>query len=211
MSYKLKLFGQNLILDPQGAVAWPEQNALIISDVYLDRSESTVHEICGLIKKYQPRIITFLGNCFEKDGRLAETSVEIFKNALVGRQLYWITPRPDKLALRQFKGVIAEEMRLGTLTLRHKPSAGSRPGEIAGYFHPKAVVDMNGTAINFRCFVSDGQRLILPAFKGYTAGMFFKHPSISNLFATNYHAFVASANKVMPVQSYANKVYGLVA
>ena len=61
---------------------------------------------------------------------------------------------------------------MGGLQLRHEPSAvGSTSHEIAAHLHPAARLATHGTAIRRPCFVSNGRRLVLPAFGTYTGGL----------------------------------------
>jgi hypothetical protein len=60
---------------------------------------------------------------------------------------------------------------------------GARPGEVAGHLHPCARVVAHGRRVRRPCFVTDGRRLILPAFGAFTGGLNVLDAAIAGLFA----------------------------
>jgi uncharacterized protein len=64
-----------------------------------------------------------------------------------------------------------DEYVAGPLTFRHEPRAGSQQGEIAGHLHPVAKVALDKGKRRAKAFVTDGERLIMPAFGAYTGGL----------------------------------------
>jgi uncharacterized protein len=60
-------------------------------------------------------------------------------------------------------------MAIGKIVVRHEPTGAS--GEIAGHLHPKARVSTRGRSMERRCFASDGERAVMPAFGAYTGGL----------------------------------------
>jgi metallophosphoesterase superfamily enzyme len=63
-------------------------------------------------------------------------------------------------------------------------------GEVSGHFHPKAAVRTRGRRISGRCFVTDGRRLILPAFGAYTGGLNVLDPALESLLLSAFRVFV---------------------
>ena len=68
----------------------------------------------------------------------------------------------------------------GQIDRRRSPSVGCFPsravalharGEIAGHLHPCTTVTRRGRTLRRRCFVSDGTRLVMPAFGAYAGGL----------------------------------------
>ena len=43
--------------------------------------------------------------------------------------------------------------------------------EIAGHMHPAARLVVHGTALRRPCFISNGLRLVMPAFGAFTGGL----------------------------------------
>src|SRR6202034_3964140 len=85
-----------------------------------------------------------------------------------GRTLVWAEGNHDakhgQTALGQLPGEVADEVALGPLILRHEPRAGLQPGEVSGHLHPCAKIVSRGRGVRRRSFLTDGSRLILPAF-----------------------------------------------
>jgi hypothetical protein len=80
-------------------------------------------------------------------------------------------------------GEVVGEVSLAGLTLRHEPSAGAAPGEAAGHLHPAAKVRAIRGTVRRRCFVTDGERIILPAFGAYAGGLNVRDAAFAGLFA----------------------------
>jgi uncharacterized protein len=91
-------------------------------------------------------------------------------------------------------------MALGALRLTHEPEprtpADDRQGEVAGHLHPAARVVAYGRGVRRPCFVTDGSRLILPAFGAFTGGLDVRDPVIAGLFATEPLTAVLGRDKV---------------
>jgi metallophosphoesterase superfamily enzyme len=97
-------------------------------------------------------------------------------------------------------GVFADEFSVGPLVFRHIPTAGAPPGEIAGHLHPVARVSGRGRVVRRRCFVTDGSRLVMPAFGAYAGGLNVRHAAFANLFGTMaFEAHVLGRSRVYTV------------
>ena len=92
------------------------------------------------------------------------------------------------------------EIALGPLAFRHeaRTTAGPVPvrGEISGHFHPKASVATSARRVSGRCFVTDGQRLILPAFGAYAGGLDVLDPAIAGLLRRHFVAFLLGRDRL---------------
>ncbi len=80
-------------------------------------------------------------------------------------------------------GAVVDEIVLQSLTLRHEPLPGAQPGEISGHLHPAAKVRASSGAVRRRCFITDGERAILPAFGAYAGGLNVRDAAFAGLFA----------------------------
>jgi len=54
---------------------------------------------------------------------------------------------------------------------------------VAGHLHPAARVAAHGRGVRRPCFVTDGQRIVLPAFGVFTGGLDVRDPAIAGLFS----------------------------
>ena len=81
-----------------------------------------------------------------------------------------------------------DDMTLGQLRLTHEPEPLSpdddRHGEVAGHLHPAVRVAAYGRGVRRPCFVTDGRRIVLPAFGAFTGGLNVRDPAVADLFAT---------------------------
>ena len=76
----------------------------------------------------------------------------------------------------------------GELTFRHEPLARGhadfRAGELAGHLHPCARIRWRGRNLRRRCFVGDGTRLVLPAFRALTGSLNVRDTALSRFLMT---------------------------
>jgi metallophosphoesterase superfamily enzyme len=79
-------------------------------------------------------------------------------------------------------GVVASEVAIGKIVFRHEPTGAL--GEIAGHLHPKAQVSTRGRSMERRCFASEGERAVMPAFGAYTGGLSIRDAVFAKIFQT---------------------------
>jgi hypothetical protein len=75
-------------------------------------------------------------------------------------------------------------------------SGRAAPGEISGHYHPKAAVKLRARRFTGRCFVTDGRRLILPAFGAYAGGLDVLDPAVSALFPRGFQVHLLGPGNV---------------
>jgi metallophosphoesterase superfamily enzyme len=75
-------------------------------------------------------------------------------------------------------------------------------GEISGHFHPKAAVRTRGRRISGRCFVTDGRRLILPAFGAFAGGLNVLDPALASLLRPAFRVFVIGKRRLFAYQRH---------
>jgi metallophosphoesterase superfamily enzyme len=80
--------------------------------------------------------------------------------------------------------------------LRHAAVHAEPAGEISGHYHPKAITHVRGRRLSSRCFISDGQRLIMPAFGAYAGGLNVLDPAIRPLFRPDAFAWLLGSEKL---------------
>ncbi|MGJ4948559.1 ligase-associated DNA damage response endonuclease PdeM [Bradyrhizobium sp. HKCCYLS20291] len=196
--------GTALRVDLSGALVWDEQRLLVVSDLHLEKGSSyaargtllppfdtvaTLRRLAEVIAHYRPRIVIALGDSFhDRDAhtRLTGDDRAAIANLQVGRDWVWITGNHDP-APHGIGGEVADEVVIGTVTFRHEPT-GAR-GEIAGHLHPKARVATRARTLERRCFVSDGERAVMPAFGAYAGGLSVRDAAFAKLFPKR--AFIA--------------------
>lgn len=179
---------------PSGALYWPEQRLLCVSDLHLGKSERMARRGGTLLPPYETqetlarldteleatkaeRVIC-LGDSFD-DGTslqgLAEDHRLWLIRLMAGRDWTWVEGNHDAGPL-DIPGTHRAEVTIAALTFRHQAQAGAT-AEVSGHFHPK--VRLAGRA--WRAFLADKHRIILPAFGAYTGGLWAEDPAFSGL------------------------------
>ena len=197
----LSVAGVALVADPAGALYEPRSGALVVADLHLEKGSSfarrrqflppydtatTLARLARLIGIYAPRAVIALGDSFhdrEAAARLCDADRASIAALQRGRDWIWISGNHDPEPPAELGGEAAVEVRLGTLTLRHEPSASARAGELAGHLHPVARIAVRGRSLRRRCFATDGARIVLPAFGAYAGGLNVRDRAFAGLFA----------------------------
>jgi len=206
--------GVALVLDPAGALYWPEEGALIVSDLHLEKGSSfaargvllppydtaaTLARLACLIARYAPRLVIALGDSFH-DGqgpsRLADRDRATLTTLQRGRDWLWVAGNHDPAPARGVGGSGAAMLALGTLVFRHEPTADAYEGEVAGHLHPVARIAVRGRAISRRCFASDGRRLVMPAFGAYAGGLNVRHRAFAPLLGSAFTAHLLGERRL---------------
>jgi hypothetical protein len=197
--------GVTLLADCAGAIYWPEEGLLAISDLHLEKGSSfaargvllppydtaaTLARIADLVARYAPRTVIALGDSFhDRDGpaRLAPTDLAALASLQRGRDWIWIAGNHDPDPADGIDGGFARTLAIGALMFCHAPTGAA--GEIAGHLHPVARVGGRGRTLSRRCFASDGTRMVMPAFGAYAGGLNVRDRAFADLFGTS--AFTA--------------------
>jgi len=197
----IELFGAAVTLRGSGAMWLEVERTLVVADLHFEKGSSYAARFGQMLPPYDtretldrldreiaalsPARLIFLGDSFHDgagEARLADDDAERLRGLARGRELVWAVGNHDEDGPRALPGeVIAQASILG-LTLRHEPEAGDQPGEVAGHLHPAARVSSGRGSVRRRCFVTDGSRLILPAFGAYTGGLNVLDRAFSGLF-----------------------------
>lgn len=212
----VRLRGRDLLLDPSGAVFWPERAMLVVADLHLGKAEALArrgllvppHELAAtldrleaLLDRYRPRLAASLGDGFH-DGRAARAlEGEAFDRlaALLGRQDWlWITGNHDPSIPLGLGGAVLDRLELDGLSFVHLPTGAA--GEVAGHLHPVArIATRAGRVQRRRCFVCDGARLILPATGTLAGGLNVLEPAIAGLFPDGFEAFLLGTDRLFRI------------
>lgn len=207
--------GERLEALPSGALHWPSRRLLAVADLHLEKGSSyaanamkllprhdtrqTLSALTLLIDTFRPETIICLGDTFhdrEAIARLPPTErAEIERLAGLTR-FVWIAGNHDPAPPPDAWGHVAQEIADAPLVFRHEAQFGAAPGEISGHFHPVAALTVRGRGLRRRCFLTDGRRVILPAFGAYTGGLNALDPVIAQLFPDDYDALVVGREAV---------------
>ncbi len=185
---------------PSGAVWIETVRTLICADLHLEKGSAyarrgqllppydtreTLRRLALDAAACAPERIVFLGDTLH-DGdavdRIAQEDAASLADIARGRTLLWIVGNHDPEGPGHLPGETAETLIVETLTLRHEPQPGDQPGELAGHLHPCARVVGQSRSVRRRCFVTDGRRVILPAYGAYAGGLSIRDVAFSGMF-----------------------------
>ena len=217
----LSVNGASLVLDPSGGLFWPAQELLVVADLHFEKgtawamrgaglvppydTRATLAALAALCRRYRPRRVICLGDSFhdrKAESRLGPEEQEALAALVGAHDWIWIAGNHDPAPA--FGGTVVAEAHVPPLTFHHTPMnascTGSCHGHVAGHLHPSARVSVRGRSLRRRCFVSDGARLILPAFGAYTGGLDVRDPAFKPLFPNGFHAWMLGRDAVHPIR-----------
>lgn len=200
----LAVNGVPLLLDPAGALLWPDAGLVAVADLHLEKASSlarrghllppydthaTLSRLAALVTRHRPRRLVCLGDSFhdvQGPQRLAPEDRRALARIAAETQILWVEGNHDPGVIPAGLGQGLGELHEGALVFRHAARLRSGGGEISGHYHPKASVRHSTRRITGRCFVTDGQRLILPAFGTFTGGLDVRDEVFSPLFPQGF-------------------------
>ncbi len=220
----LALGGVALAADPDGALVWPDRRVVVVADLHLEKgsrhaargtllppydTRATLDRLAAVLDRHRPTQVICLGDSFD-DRRAAERL-----GADDGARLRWLTARHDWVWVAgnhdpapplAWGGRAVEAITLGPLSFRHDPAphdaaaaVGTDGAEVAGHLHPVATVVTRARKIRGRCFATDGQRLILPAFGTYTGGLDVFDPAVRALLGPEFTVHLIARGRIHAV------------
>jgi uncharacterized protein len=189
-----------LSADLSGALFWEEQSLLVVSDLHLEKGSSfaargvllppydtaaTLGRLAAVIARHDPRTVIALGDSFHDrtaHERLSGPDREAIAAMQARRDWIWISGNHDPALPSDLGGAVADEVAIGPIVFRHEPTGCA--GEIAGHLHPKARVATRARWLERRCFASDGERAVMPAFGAYSGGLSIRDSAFAKIFAS---------------------------
>lgn len=224
-SLRVLIAGETCVLRCSGALWVPAFRALIAADLHLEKgsafaargqmlppydSRATLDRLEAEIAELEPGLVVLLGDSFHDTraiARMAGDDRARLDRLALGRDWLWLEGNHDREALARdgdaatrLPGTVVGDMRLGALRLTHEPeeptATDDRHGEVAGHLHPAARIVAYGRGVRRPCFVTDGSRIILPAFGAFTGGLNVRDPAVAGLFAAEPMAAALGRDKV---------------
>ena len=210
----VRVAGVELRADCAGALYWPEEGLLVVADLHLEKGSSFARRGNAAALRHH------------RDARAARAADRALRAALVialgdsshdrgGHARLW--PRTTRRSRRCSAGAtgsgspattipirregiggsFAATLSIGTLGFRHEPSRDAPEGEIAGHLHPVARIVQRGRAVSRRCFATDGQALMMPAFGAYAGGLNMRDRAFAAVFgARKFTAHMLGDNRL---------------
>lgn len=210
----IHLAGEMLMLDPAGALFWPDEKMLVVADLHFEKGSAaamrgnllppwdtkvTLERLATLLRRYHPRTVVALGDSFHdaKGAARLHTQDQVRLKAMTETaSFFWVLGNHDPSPPDGVGGSSVAEFACGGLLFRHEAVMGAGTGEVCGHHHPKAQIPTRGTVVSRPCFVFDGKRLMLPALGAYTGGLDIRDPAISALFPRGGRAFLLGRERL---------------
>jgi DNA ligase-associated metallophosphoesterase len=191
----LSFAGHDLVLDAGLALYWPARDALVVSDLHLEKStflaqfgstiapfdsHDTLARLTALVARYRPKSLILLGDSFHDHGaweRLdARAREQLLALCAAVDDCCFIEGNHDRnLALPDCL-CFEDERTTAGLVFRHEPGVSGLP-QVIGHFHPALSFSLRGHRLRGKCFAVNGHTLIMPSFGSFTGGLDLRDPA----------------------------------
>ena len=212
---RLTLNDVEVVARVSGALWIPGERTLALGDLHFEKGSAfgarggqllppydtlaTLDRLEAEVQALNPARIVLMGDSFHDrnaEDRLPAEAVTRLKALSAGRALVWLAGNHDPAPPMGLPGEVAEALGVADLILVHEPHPDPMPGEVAGHLHPVATVSGYGARVRRRCFLTDGARLILPAFGAYAGGLNVADPAFANLFEAAPVALILGEDRI---------------
>ncbi len=215
--YDFTLSGAPLKALGSGALWWPEENLLVVSDLHLGKSDriarrggaslpaydtrDTLNRLAADLALTHARTMVCLGDSFddlETIDTLPKEERQWIMRLQAGRRWVWIEGTHNAGPV-EFGGAHLAELPLSPLTFRHIAQNGAS-GEISGHYHPKATATIKGRTLTRPAFLIDSNRVILPAYGTYSDDLKNDMPTLSDIMRPEAIAVLTgSSSNIIPM------------
>ena len=183
----LHIGGEMLMPLAEAALWWPARRTLIVSDLHLEKGSSfaargqmlppydtasTLRVVETLVETWHPETVISLGDSFHDpraETRMDEAARGRVRALTAACDWIWVEGNHDPDPPQHLGGRAVNLLHQGALVFRHEPTG--EVGEIAGHLHPVAKITTRHRALRRKCFISDGQRLVMPSLGAFTGGL----------------------------------------
>jgi DNA ligase-associated metallophosphoesterase len=220
--YKIHFADKEFLLDAAGALYWPLQKTLIISDLHFEKgsyfaakgnplpihdTRDTLLRIELLIEKHTPERVISLGDSFHDYhalNRIRSEDIELLNKLMKSVANWdWVLGNHDTgdysdPSLEHLRFCADRQIEGIVFTHDLLPDAGF---QVVGHFHPKTTVTIKHTRITGKCFVVTGDKLFMPAFGSYTGGLAIQTPTFqSALNNRQYSCFLLAREQIWRIK-----------
>lgn len=215
--YAFSFKGETLHALPSGALFWPAQNLLCVSDLHFGKAQRYALQGGGTLPPYEVHdtlmrldhdittqaatTVICLGDSFDRlraSADLEPAARDWIIRLQAGRKWIWIEGNHDPGPV-DLGGTHLAEYTCANLVFRHiATDEAAQRGEISGHFHPKITLNLKGRSLTRKCFAIDQGRLIMPAFGTYTGGLSVRSEPLTTLLS-NQAIAVLTGDSALPV------------
>lgn len=211
----LSFAGQHFLASHDGALHWPEQSALLVADLHLEKASwfaaggqllppydslATLQSLEQEIARTGVTRLYCLGDSFhDRFGcdRLPADARALLTSLTARLDWVWIVGNHDSGFANHCGGRIEQECEVAGIVLRHEAIADDRRPEMSGHYHPKLRLSLRGRNVSRRCFVASETKLILPAYGSLTGGLDAGHPEILRKVGRSASALVPVTDRLL--------------
>jgi DNA ligase-associated metallophosphoesterase len=211
----LSFAGQDFLATPEGALAWPARDALLVADLHLEKaswyarlgqflppydSHATLVALAQCVERSGAKTLYCLGDSFhDRFGcdRLPADARELLTGMTATLDWVWIVGNHDPGFADHCGGRLADEVEVEGIVLRHHAVPSDPRPELSGHFHPKLRLQVQGRRVSRRCFVASSTKLILPAFGSLTGGLDAHHPEIIGHVGSGAAALIPVSDRLL--------------
>jgi DNA ligase-associated metallophosphoesterase len=215
--------GNRFVLDASLGLYWPAQEALVVSDLHLEKATyltqfgsplapydtlDTLHRLEALVARYKPRSLILLGDSFHDRGaweRLETKSRQQLVSILDSVETCHLVEGNHDLGLSKDGGLrFTDDVEIDGIVFRHEPNDSFLP-QIVGHFHPKIRVNLHGHRLTGKGFAVNSKLLIMPAFGTFTGGLDITDTAFTKLAGQDYfRAYLVFKNTIKPTRLHKN-------
>ena len=205
-----------VVLDCSGAMWLPETGLLVVSDLHFEKgshyaargqflppydTRATLDGLERLMRLCRPRRVVSLGDAFHDIGaeaRMDEADAARLERLCQSAEWIWILGNHDPLPPKRFAGTAHEVIEVDGLTFSHEPGEPAH-WQVAGHLHPCAVAQKGGRGVRRPAFVTDGQRMVMPAFGAFTGGLNVLDDAFAPHFGGGFQVHLCGQSRVYAV------------
>lgn len=197
---------QTLLLLPQKAIYWKDQQTLIIADVHLGKTAhfrkagiaipnvlatKDLEVLSALIDEHQPKTLIFLGDLFHSDKNSGWNWFALWREKYAETKMILIKGNHDIIREENFTNLnieVRDEMLLNPFRLAHHPlkkeeTAYQEAYTLCGHIHPGVHLRGKGRdAVTISCFSFGLFQAILPSFGKFTGRIAIQHQETDRIF-----------------------------
>jgi DNA ligase-associated metallophosphoesterase len=201
------LLNQDLLLLPQRAIYWQQENALIVADVHLgkvghfrkagiavprDMEQNDLGVLSDLIYEHQPEKLIFLGDFFHSDINADWDWFILWRSQFPKLEITLVRGNHDIIDdeyYHQLDIKLHEELLMGPFLMLHKPltDAGLKQAGsyvFCGHIHPGVkLVGKGRQSITLPCFAFGARQVVLPSFGKFTGRVAIRSNKTDRIFA----------------------------
>lgn len=211
------LAGTPVTFRASGALWIEAERMLVVADLHLEKGSAyaargqmlppydtrdTLGRLAAEVAATRAAAVVLLGDTFHdraSEDRLADDDAQQLRALSALTRLIWVVGNHDADGPRALPGEVVDGLAVAGLRLRHEPMSGPQPGEVAGHLHPCAKVIASRGSVRRRCFVTDGERVVAPAFGAYAGGLNIRDQAFAGLFARDPLCGALGAGRVHAV------------